>query len=178
MNIQNRQQMLIILTAVAAALLIGNSLVYEPLAKLWSAHVTEMRNLKDQVKEGNLLIKRADAVRGRWKDMRANALPANTSLAAQQVINALDNWSRASGAEVSSIMPQWKYDSTNYMTYNCHVQASGNMGTLSQFIYQIEKGPMALKLDSMDLSAHDDYGQNLQLDLQISGLALILPTTK
>ncbi len=178
MNIQNRQQMLIILTAVAAALLIGNSLVYEPLAKLWSAHVTEMRNLKDQVKEGNLLIKRADAVRGRWKDMRANALPANTSLAAQQVINAIDNWSRASGAEVSSIMPQWKYDSTNYMTYNCHVQASGNMSTLSQFIYQIEKGPMALKLDSVDLSAHDEYGQNLQLDLQISGLALILPTTK
>jgi Tfp pilus assembly protein PilO len=110
--------------------------------------------------------------------MRANALPANTSQAAQQVINALDNWSSASGAEVTSIMPQWKNDSTNYMTFNCHVQASGTMGTLSQFIYQIEKGPMALKLDSVQLDSHDDAGQKLTLDLQISGLALILPTTK
>ena len=45
------------------------------------------------------------------------------------------------------------------------------MGTLSQFIYQIEKGPMALKLDSVQLDAHDDAGQQLTLDLQISGLA-------
>ena len=178
MKAQNRQQFLIILTAIMAALFIGNSLIFNPLANWWSARATEIKNLKAQVTEGNLLIKRADAVRDQWKNMCTNALPANTSLAAQQVINALDNWSRASGAEVSSIMPQWKNDSTNYMTFNCHVQASGTLGTLSQFIYQVEKGPMALKLDSMDLSAHDDYGQNLQMDLQISGLALIMPTTK
>jgi Tfp pilus assembly protein PilO len=130
------------------------------------------------VKDGNNLIKRESAVLDQWKNMRVNALPPNTSLAAQQVINALDNWANASAVEVSSIMPQWKNDSTNYMTYNCHVQANGNMGTLSQFIYQIEKGPMALKLDSVQLDAHDDKGQQLTLDLQISGLALLLPTTK
>ena len=75
-------------------------------------------------------------------------------------------------------MPQWKNDSTNYMTLNCRVEASGNLGTLSQFIYDIEKGPMALKLDSVELSAHDNTGQQLTLDLQISGLALLQPTTK
>jgi hypothetical protein len=174
MKTQNRQQFLIILTGIMGALLIGNSLIFNPLANLWSKRSDEIRKLKADVSDGNLLIKRDSAVRDQWKNMRANALPANTSQAAQQVINALDNWSRASGAEVSSIMPQWKYDSTNYMTYNCHVQASGTLGTLSQFIYQIEKGPMALKLDSVDLTAHDEYGQNLQLDLQISGLALLL----
>lgn len=178
MKIENRQQFLVVLTAIAFALLIGNSLIYNPLAKLWTSRSNHITNLRNQVKDGNALLKRESVIRDQWKNMRANALPPNTSLAAQQVINALDNWSRASGAEVSSIMPQWKNDSTNYMTYNCHVQATGNMGTLSQFIYQIEKGPMALKLDSVQLDAHDDTGQQLTLDLQISGLALILPTTK
>jgi Tfp pilus assembly protein PilO len=178
MKIENRQQFLVLLTAAAFALLIGNSLVLGPLANLWTSRSNDITKLRNRVQEGNKLIKRADAVTNQWNNMRANALPPNTSLAAQQVINALDNWSRASGAEVSSIMPQWKNDSTNYMTYNCHVQANGNMGTLSQFIYQIEKGPMALKLDSVQLDAHDDLGQQLTLDLQISGLALILPTTK
>jgi Tfp pilus assembly protein PilO len=178
MKTQNRQQFLLILTAIMAALLIGNSLIFNPLANQWSKRVDEIKKLKAQVNEGSQMIKNEARYHARWDSMRANALPANTSLAAQQVINALDNWSRASGAEVSSIMPQWKYDSTNYMTYNCHVQASGTIGTLSQFIYQIEKGPMALKLDSVDLTAHDEYGQNLQLDLQVSGLALLLPTTK
>lgn len=178
MKIENRQQFLIVLTAIAFALLVGNSLIYEPLSNLWSARAKEIKDLRDQVAEGNRLIKRESVDRETWKNYRANALPANTSQAAQQVINALDNWSRASGAEVTSIMPQWKNDSTNYMTYNCHVQASGTLSTLSQFIYQIEKGSMALKLDSVQLDSRDDTGQQLSLDLQISGLALLLPTTK
>ena len=69
-------------------------------------------------------------------------------------------------------MPQWKNDSTNYLTLNCRVEASGDLGTLSQFLYEIEKGPMALKLESVEFSAHDDTGQQLTLGLQISGLAL------
>jgi Tfp pilus assembly protein PilO len=178
MKLENRQQFLIMLTGIVVALWLGDMIVFEPLGKLWSSRSTAITNLRNQVKDGNGLLKRESAIRDQWKNMRANALPVNTSQAAQQVINALDNWSSASGAEVTSIMPQWKNDSTNYMTFNCHVQASGTMGTLSQFIYQIEKGPMALKLDSVQLDSHDDAGQKLTLDLQISGLALILPTTK
>jgi len=62
------------------------------------------------------------------------------------------------------------------MTLNYRVEASGNLGTLSQFLYNIEKGPVALKLDSVELSAHDNTGQQLTLGLQISGLALLQPT--
>ena len=122
------------------------------------------------------MIQREAGIRSRWSDMSANALPNNTSLAEQQVLKAFDNWSRDSGAEITSIMPQWKNDSTNYMTLNCRVEASGNLGTLSQFLYDIEKGPAALKLDSVELSAHDNTGQQLTLGLQISGLALIRQT--
>ncbi len=173
MKIENRQQFLIILTGIVLALWLGDLLVFEPLGKLWSSRSAQITALRNQVKDGKMMVRREAGIRGRWNDMRANALPPNTSQAAQQVITAFDNWSRASGAEVTSIMPQWKNDSTNYMTFNCNVQASGTMGTLSQFLYQIEKGPMALKLDSVELDAHDDTGQQLTLDLQISGLALI-----
>jgi Tfp pilus assembly protein PilO len=177
MKIENRQQFLVVLTIGVAALLIGNSLIYEPMAKLWSARSAQIAGLRKQVKEGKLLIQREAGIRSRWSGMSTNALPDNPSLAGQQVIKAFDNWSRASGAEVTSIMPQWKNDSTNYMTYNCRVEASGTLGTLSQFLYNIEKGPVALKLDSVELSAHDNSGQQLTLGLQISGLVLI-PQTK
>jgi len=46
MKIENRQHFLIMLVAVGAALLIGNSLIYSPLAKLWSARSLQIRNLK------------------------------------------------------------------------------------------------------------------------------------
>jgi hypothetical protein len=43
---------------------------------------------------------------------------------------------------------------------------------LTRFLYDVEKDPMALRLESLDLSAHDDAGQQLTLDLQVSGLAI------
>ncbi len=177
MKIENRQQFLVALTIGAVALLIGVNFICEPLANLWAARSAQIKQLRGKVSAGKLLIQREAGLRSRWSQMSSNALPNNTSLAEQQVLKAFDNWSRDTGAEISSIMPQWKNDSTNYMTLNCRVEASGNLGTLSQFLYNIEKGPAALKLDSVELSAHDNTGQQLSLGLQISGLVLI-PQTK
>ncbi len=172
MKIQNRQQFLIMLTGAALALLIGVNWIYEPLAGMWSARSQEIKALHVKVNDGNFLKKREADIRSRWDNMRENALPANTSLAENQVITAFNNWSRSSGAEITSVLPQWKNDSTNYLTLNCRVEATGSLGELSQFLYQVEKGPLPLKADSVELSAHDATGQQLTLGLQISGLAL------
>ena len=177
-KIQNRQQLLIVLTIAVAGLFVADLVVFEPLLKMWSARQHEIASLRAQVRDGNLLVKRGDGLRSRWQDMQSNALPADTSLAGQQVLGALYNWSRSSGAEITSIMPQWKNDSTNYMTLNCRVEASGTMGTLSQFLYNVEKGPTALKVDSAEVSAHDATGQQLVLTLQISALALLQEAKK
>jgi Tfp pilus assembly protein PilO len=173
MKIENRQQFLVALTIGAVALYIGVNFVGVPLSNLWSARSAQIKQLRAKVSEGKILVQREAGILSHWSEMRTNALPDNTSLAEQQVLKAFDNWSRDTGAEISSIMPQWKNDSTNYMTLNCRVEASGNLGTLSQFLYNIEKGPAALKLDSVELSAHDSTGQQLTLGLQISGLVLI-----
>ena len=104
---------------------------------------------------------------------RANALPANASLAEQQLLKAVDSWSRSSGVEITSLMPQWKNDSTNYLTLACRVETAGDLGTLSRFLYDLEKGPLALRLDAVELSSHDNTGQKMTLGLEINGLALI-----
>jgi len=43
---------------------------------------------------------------------------------------------------------------------------------LSRFIYDVEKGPLGLKLESVDLTSRDNTGKQLSLGLQISGLVL------
>ena len=172
MKIQNRQQVLIALTGAALALLIGVNWIYTPLANLWSVRSQEIKALHVKINDGNFLKKREADIRNRWDNMRTSALPANTSLAENQMITAFNTWSRSSGAEITSVMPQWKSDSTNYLTLNCRVEATGSLGALSQFLYQVEKGPMPLKADSVELSAHDATGQQLTLGLQLSGLAL------
>jgi hypothetical protein len=173
MKIENRQQFLVMLTLAAAALYVGVNFIIEPLGGWWSARQKQIAELHDKVTDGRKLIGREAAIRGRWADMQANALPANTSLAEAQLLRLVDDWSRSSGADVTSLMPQWKNESTNYLTLACRVETAGDLGALSRFLYGLEKGPTALRLDAVELGARDKEGQQLTMSVEINGLALV-----
>jgi Tfp pilus assembly protein PilO len=173
MKIENRRNFLIVLTLAALALYAGDWLILEPTIKWWKSREAAVVELRRQVSDGKFLIQREQDIRNRWAQMQTNALPNNTSLAEQQVLNAFDHWSQQSGANITSITPQWQNDQDDYSTLDCRVEASGDLQTLSRFLYEIENDPMALKIESLDLSAKDDEGQELDLGLQISGLSLV-----
>jgi Tfp pilus assembly protein PilO len=172
-DMKNRQQFLMVLTIVAAGLFVGVNFVFKPLQNLWADRQMQIRQLHQKVTDGTQMIRREKYTRDDWKTMQDNALPANASDAEQQFLKALDGWARQSGAEVTSIMPQWKADATNYMTLGCRVEASGDLSALSTFIYNIEKGPTMVRLDEVELSSHDNSGQQMTLGLEINGLALL-----
>ena len=175
MKIENRQQFLVVLTIAVAALFVGDRLVFEPLAKWWKARAAAVAQLRQQVNNGRLLLKREQVIRSQWDQMRTNTLPADTSLAEQQVLKSFDNWARESDASITGMAPQWNTDTTNYVTVDWRVETAGDLGTLTRFLYDIEQDPMALKLESVGLSARDDKGRQLTLALQVSGLALTAP---
>jgi len=172
-KVENRQQFLVILTIVAVSLYVGVNFIATPLASWWKVRADKVAALRKQVSDGRMMIRREQALRSNWEQMQTNTLPLNTSTAEQQVVQAFDTWASDSGAAINGITPQWKNDDVDYMTLNCRVEASGDIGTLMRLLYDIEKDPMALKLDSVELSAHDTTGQSLTLGLQVSGLALI-----
>ena len=178
MKVENRQQFLIYLTIAAAGLYIGVNFILTPLGDWWSARSKQITTLRDQVKDGNFKINHEAITRGQWADMCSNSLPADTSLAEQQVLRSIDEWSGSTGVQVTSIMPQWKNDSTNYLTLTCHVETSGDIASLSRFIYDLEQGPMPLRLDSVELAAHDTTGQQMTLSMDVNGLALVQAQSK
>ena len=173
MKIKNRQEFLVALTIGVVVLFVGVNWILSPLGGWWSARQGQIKQLRETVKEGRNLIKRDAVIRSQWREMQSNALSSNPSQAEQQFIKAMNGWSRDSGALVTSIMPQWKNDSTNYMTLTCRVETAGDLGTLSKFLYNLEKGPMALRLDSVELGLHANNNQQMTLGLELNGLALV-----
>ena len=59
------------------------------------------------------------------------------------------------------------------MTLECHVDGFGNLPALTRFLYEVEKDPMAFKIETVEISARDKDGQQLTLGLLVSGLLLI-----
>jgi hypothetical protein len=61
------------------------------------------------------------------------------------------------------------------MTLECRADTFGNLASLTRFLYEIEKDPLALKVDAIEIAARDNEGQQLTLGVQISGLLLNPP---
>lgn len=173
MKIKNRQQLLVVLTLALLGLYVADLAVYGPAVKWWKARQADVNSLRQQVGQGRTLIRRESVIRGEWDNMRTNSLANDPSLAEQQLLKAFNNWAGDSGVNVESITPQWENDQVDYSTLECRVEAAGDLGSLSRFLYEIENSPMALQLESVDLTASDDKGQQLTLGLQLSGLALV-----
>ncbi|HYG34118.1 MAG TPA: hypothetical protein VEC99_05010 [Clostridia bacterium] len=172
MKISNRQQLLAILAGVAVALLAADSLIITPLTKTWKVRTTRMADLRKKVADGRSLLSREEGLRSRWRQMQTNTLPDNTSQAEQQLLKAFDRWSQDSRVGILSISPQWKRDAEDYMTLECRVEAAGDLSTVSRFLYELERDPMAVRLQSVEISSRDNTGQQLALGLQVSGLVL------
>jgi Tfp pilus assembly protein PilO len=172
-----RQQTLIIVVVVAIALFAGDRFLFSPLTQAWKARNLRIDELRTQVEQSKTLLAREQAVRSSWERIRRNSLPRNTSAAEQQFFRAIDQWAQDSRVSILAITPQWKQDANDYMTLQCHVDLSGGLGALSRFLYDVEKDPMAIKLDSVELASRDKEGQVLALGLQLSGLVLT-PGTK
>lgn len=173
MKIKTRQDFLVVLTLSVVVLAVAVNFIFPPILGWWSDRQKQIGDLRDKVREGNQMIRREQAIRSHWKAMRDNALPPNMPQAEQQFLQAMDGWARDSGAEITSIMPQWKTDATNYLSLDCRVETAGDLGALSRFIYEIEKGPMMVRVDSVELSSRDNNGQQMTLGAEINGLALL-----
>jgi hypothetical protein len=74
---------------------------------------------------------------------------------------------------VNSIKPQWKRGSSDdYSTLECRVDAAGTLQTLTRFLYEIEKSPLALKVESVEVTTRDNNGEQIALGILVSGLRL------
>lgn len=173
MQIKDRQKFLTVLAIIAVALLVLDKIVTPPVTKFWHDRAQRIVDLKSKVKEGQFLRTHQRNIRADWAEIQAASLTNNTTVAEQQLFRGIDRWSQSSEVSISSITPQWKQSSdTSYKTIECRVDAAGSIDRLARFLYELENDPMALKLETVELTSSDNTGQQLTLGVQISGLIL------
>ncbi len=175
MNVKNREQLLIIISITAVVLLAGDKFVMSPLIASWKERSAAIVDLRKNVEHGKQVRERESFVERRWQEMKSNTLSNDVSVAENQMLKAFDRWSQDSRISISSIKPQWKHSSEDYVTMECRVDAFGSLSTLTRFLYNIEKDPLAIKVDAVEISSRDNTGNQMSLGLLVSGLSL---TTK
>lgn len=173
MKPENRQKVLMIVAAAAVALMASDYLVLSPLQAAWKKRSERIVELERRIDNGRSLISREDRLRDRWSMMRANTLPTQFSAAEQKMLGAFDAWAGESRITVSSLSPQWRSELDDRASLQCRVEAVGDLSTITRFLYSIERDPMAIRIDSMELTSRDATGSQLALTLQANGLVLL-----
>ncbi len=169
---KNRQQLLTILAAVGVGLFIADRLIFTPLIAGWKERSARITELRKSVTQGEQLLQRGDRIRDRWQSMSTNTLPDDVSRAENLVLRAFERWSDESRISISGIKPQWKRSGEDFMTLECRADALGNIHALTRFLHSLEKDPLALRVESVEITSRDETGQQLALAIQVSGLLL------
>ena len=173
MKIDNRQRLLAILAIVIVGLFVLDKIVITPLTNTWKNRSEQLAKMRKSVEQGRMLLERESHTRRLWNDIRKATLPVNASQAEKELLAAFEKWSAESRVSVSSIRPQWKKGATDdYSVLECRVDAAGSMPVLAKFLYQIESSPMAIKMESVELTARDSNGEQIALGLLISAVRL------
>jgi hypothetical protein len=175
MQIKNRPKVLALAAIAVVGLFAADALVFTPLTASWKARQGKIAELRKQIVDGTHLVEREQSIRGRWEQMRTNTLANNNSLAEQQLLKSIDQWSQGGRRlSVNSITPQWKRDNDDYSSLECRVDATGSVDSIRDFLYEVEKDALGVKLESVEVTARDKEGRQLALGLQLSGLVLNL----
>ena len=173
MPIKNRQKFLAILTVSVVGLLVADSLIRPPLVSYWKARSAQIAKYKAQVADGERLRNNKDALRARWTEVQASTLSIDQTAAEQQLFSGLNRWSEYSNISIDNLAPQWKIGSDPaYKTIECRVDASGRIDQLSQFLYAVETDPIALKVQSIEMTSKNADGSVIGLGVQLSALVL------
>lgn len=172
MKINNRQQLLAVVAILAVAFLLLDRLVFTPLTASWKARSQKIADLQKSIRQGKSVIEREQIIRQRWESMRKNTLPTNLSFAQSEVLKAFDRWTQDSRISFAGNKLQWKRNSEEYMLLDCRADAFGTLETVTRFLHDVEKDPLALRIESVEITSRDNNGQQLSVALQVTGLVL------
>ena len=178
MNLTKQQRLLAVVAIAMVALFMADKLFFTPLTASWKARSARIAKLKEQVRDGAESLKRETVVREQWEHMRTNTLSSAKPEAESQMLKAFERWAQAGEVAVSSIRPQWKEAEDDYKTIECRADVAGSLPALARFLYQIERDPMGVKVDTLELTTRDNEGAKLALVVQVSGLLLNPPKPK
>jgi Tfp pilus assembly protein PilO len=166
------ERWLIIAVLACLGVLVADRLVLTPLTHLWQARAKRVVELRQSVEKGTQLLDREQALDERWQDMRARSMPREMSMTQERVFSSVNNWAQSSGLTVTSLKPRRIPDEEDCRKLEIRLSATGSLIAIARFIYAFETDKQAHKIEDMDLTARDDKGRQLTLNLRFTALVI------
>ncbi len=171
--LSKREKIIAAATLLVMTLLVGDRYALTPLMDKLNQWETEKQDLTLELNDALNLIGRRKRMEREWKAMAGAGLAADAE-SESRVLHALDGWSKDTGLTLTSVKPlrlSKVKDDLHEMTFV--VAGTGTLNATAEFIWQIERAALPLRIRDMQLGSANEGGTAMSLQLNISALALV-----
>jgi Tfp pilus assembly protein PilO len=166
-----REKLLILAAALCVIILLGDKFILSPMLNLWKTRAARITALEESLNKGTVLTDREETLTQRWQEMQGRSLTNEASSAENQVLNRVNDWARSSGLNVTSLRPRWIIDEgQEARKLEFSLSATGSMESVTRFLYELERDPLAIRLEDVELATHDEQGREITLSARFTGL--------
>ena len=169
---KNRERLLTFAAVGLIGLFAADKLIFSPIGRAWSGRSAQIAALSKSLSNGRLLMDREASIRDYWKEIRSNVLYSDESVAEGAVMKSAARWQEESGIGFRSRKPQWKKQDDDYGTVEFRVDATGNIESVTQFLFALEADPLPVNVESLEITSRDSEGRELMVGVRFSGLLL------
>lgn len=175
--LSKREKIIALATALVLGLLVGDRYALTPLMNKLNQWETEKQDLTVELNKAQNLLRQRKVMERKWASMAGEGLAADAE-SESRVLHALDRWSQDTGLTLTSVKPlRLSQVKDNLFEMTFVVAGTGTMHATAEFIWQIEKAPLPLRIRDMQLGSSNESGTEMSLQLNVSALALVDPET-
>ena len=121
------------------------------------------------VTDGISILQRQNELRQLTARME-KSVTSDSSAAEGQLLHIVHDWETRAGTSGASFQRIGTSQQNGFVLLTFDVSASGNMGALAGFLYEVETAAIPLRIEDVQIRSRTADDQNLQMHLQISTL--------
>lgn len=130
------------------------------------------QELLGEVGQAQSLFKRRRLMEKKWQSMISGGLEDDVSKTESKVLHALRKWSQDYGLMLSSVKPERIPGQGSLREITFLVAGTGAMDSVGQFLWQIEKAALPIRIKDLQLGSRNEQGDEMSLQLTLSAIYL------
>ena len=168
MPVSKRERVILSLAAILVGVFVLDRLVLTPTWR-WRQDLADQRvMISHDVDAAAALIGNHELFERRWRDMTGGELSTSISDAEGIAYHAVRDWAQMSGLNLLAINPERVNDNLTLPIVIFRATATGPMRAVAEFLKQLDKTTLALRIEQLQIISRRDGQDDLTLELRLS----------
>ncbi|MCK4998233.1 MAG: hypothetical protein KAS23_01820 [Anaerohalosphaera sp.] len=170
MGFSKREKIILIFCIVAVLALIADRYVFSAMMEGRSELKDQRQELLAELEESRAIIERRKLLSNKWDQMIEAGLKGNPSETEVIVLGYIKDSSSNNNVKLASIQPERIQENAELGEIEFVLSGVGSISSVTGFLWDIETSPIPLKVATMQLSAADESGNQMTIQLRISSI--------